>query len=74
MKIKQKSWKDFTPAQQALVIAGGVVELGLLAAALWDLSRRPASQVNGKKSVWVAVSFINFVGPIAYFLRGRRKA
>ena len=53
----------------------GALQLGLLAAALNDLRRRPASQIRGPKPLWVAISFANYlgVGPIAYFLLGRRR-
>ncbi len=73
MKSKQKRWREFTLTQKALVIGGATAQLGLLAAALWDLSRRPAAQINGKKGLWVAASLVSFVGPIAYFCRGRKK-
>jgi len=40
---------------------------------LWaDLATRPAARVNGRKDVWAAIIGVNFVGPIAYFARGRR--
>ncbi len=48
-------------------------QVSLQAAALRDLKKRPAAQVNGPKAAWVAASFINFVGPIAYFMIGRKK-
>jgi hypothetical protein len=50
----------------------GAVQLGLLGAALSDLARRSSAEVNGSKGVWAAVSFVNFVGPLAYFAFGRR--
>jgi hypothetical protein len=46
----------------------------LLAAALWDLRRRPDSAINGSKRLWKAAVFINYIGPIAYFWKGRRTA
>ncbi len=50
-----------------------LVQLALMVAALVDLSRRSAEQVQGhNKWVWVAVIvLINFIGPIAYFVVGR---
>ena len=49
--------------------------LGLLASALADIKRRPATQIRGSKRMWVALSFINWVlGPLAYFIFGRRRA
>jgi hypothetical protein len=48
-----------------------LIELGLMIAALVDLIRRP--QTRGPKWVWVLVIFlINLVGPIVYFVAGRK--
>ena len=49
-----------------------MVQLGLMLAALIDIRRRPARRIRGGKGVWTAASFVNFVGPIAYFAFGRR--
>lgn len=49
-----------------------MVQIGLQAAALIDIARRPASEINGGERKWVALSFVNFVGPIAYFVKGRK--
>jgi len=49
-----------------------VIELGLMIAALVDLVRRPATR--GPKWVWVLVIlFVNFIGPILYFIIGREE-
>ena len=73
MPGRKQSWSEMSPRQRALVAAGGALQLGLLLAALNDLRRRPADQVNGGKARWVAISFVNFVGPIAYFAFGRKR-
>jgi hypothetical protein len=73
MRPKKKRWSDLSADQQRAIIAVGVVQNALLAAALIDLRRRPADQIHGSKRLWVALSFINFGGPIAYFLIGRRR-
>ena len=52
----------------------GVVQVGLLAAALLDLRGRPAAELTAPKPVWMAACFVNFVGPLAYFAFGRRRA
>ena len=70
---RKKRWSDLSPLQQRAIIAAGVVQNALLVAALIDLRRRPAEQVKGNKRVWVALSFVNFVGPIAYFVYGRKR-
>jgi hypothetical protein len=52
-----------------------LLQLALLAFALVDLVRRPQGQVNGPKWAWAfIIILINIIGPIAYFLIGRREA
>jgi hypothetical protein len=46
---RRKQWSDLSPRQQRSVIAGGVVQVLLAAAALLDLRRRPAEEVRGSK-------------------------
>ena len=70
---QKRSWNELGPAPRAAIIAAGVVQLGLLGAALTDLRRRRDDQINGPRRLWVAVSFVNFFGPIAYFVFGRRR-
>ncbi|GAA1355501.1 hypothetical protein GCM10009596_02830 [Arthrobacter rhombi] len=55
------------------VMVLGAAQVALQGAALKDLKDRPAAQVKGPKLLWFAVSFLNFGGPIAYFLIGRKK-
>ena len=77
MRVRRKRkqrWSDLSSRQQRAIIAAGVVQNALLVAALIDLRRRPAEQVNGNKRLWVALSFVNFVGPIAYFALGRKRS
>jgi hypothetical protein len=49
-----------------------VIQIGLLVAALYDLTR-PTRRVKGdSKVVWaLVIIFINIIGPILYFLVGR---
>jgi len=39
----------------------------------WPLSRRPQDQIKGPKPLWVGISFINTIGPLAYFSFGRKR-
>lgn len=49
-----------------------LLQLGLIIVALVDLFRRPAT--NGPKWLWaLIILLINFIGPIAYFLAGRKE-
>lgn len=68
----KKRWSELSrPVQRAIVVAG-IIQVALQAAALRDLSKRTPWQVNGSRRGWVAASFVNFAGPVAYFLRGRK--
>ncbi|MFP4438215.1 MAG: PLDc N-terminal domain-containing protein [Chloroflexaceae bacterium] len=70
---EKKRWEDLTGAQKVGIIVMTMVQLGLLAGALWDIRKRPADEINGNKWVWVGVSLINYVGPLAYFKYGRKQ-
>ena len=49
-----------------------LLQLALIVFALLDLARRP--KVNGPRWLWVIlIIFLNFIGPIAYFLVGRQE-
>ncbi|MDG3011918.1 hypothetical protein G4X40_17390 [Rhodococcus sp. D2-41] len=68
-----KKWSELGPRTRQVVIALGVVEMVLLLAAQIDISRRTAEEVRGSKRMWRALSFVNIIGPVAYFVRGRRR-
>jgi hypothetical protein len=70
---RQIRWSNLTSAQKFAFGFLGAVELILLVAALWDIRRRPAEQIHGSKRVWTGLAFIEFFGPMAYFLFGRRR-
>ena len=59
--------KDLLP----LLIPIILVQLGLMIAALVDLIKR--SETQGPKWLWVVVIvFFNLIGPIVYFVVGRK--
>ncbi len=68
-------WRERTSGQRLRIIVQAGVQLGLLVAALYDLRKRPADQIRGPKRIWAMVCGINYLGlgPIAYFLIGRRR-
>lgn len=72
MTEQRKRFSALPPRSRALIIVGAVVQFTLQGAALRDLKRRPAAQVKGPKPLWAALSFVNFVGPIAYLTFGRK--
>lgn len=70
---KKKTWKEMSPSAKAGTIVVGIVQMSLLVAAQRDISRRPAALINGPKAAWRAASLINFIGPVGYFIFGRKK-
>lgn len=68
---KQKDWSELTPVQRTSIIVLGIVQVALLVWAQWDIHTRPEEEIRGNKWIWTAVAFVNFIGPIAYFLVGR---
>ncbi len=67
-----RQWSDVAPRQQNAIRVATALQVALAVSAWVDLARRPAELVNGRKAVWAAIISVNFAGPIAYFLRGRR--
>ena len=70
---QKKRWSDFTPTQQAVIVAAAAVEVVLTTAALADLVRRPRATVRGPKALWALGCFVQPVGPVAYLALGRRR-
>lgn len=66
---------DATPLEQIsqmlpLLLPLVIIQLGLMIAALWDLSRRSATR--GPRWLWaVVIVFVNVIGPLIYFTVGR---
>ena len=55
-----------------LIIPIILIELGLLITALVDVIRRP--RTNGPKWLWVIIIvLVNLIGPIVYFIVGRKE-
>ena len=66
---------DLSPRTRWILTAAAAAEAGLKAAALLDMRRRPASQINGSKKVWALAMIVNSAGliPISYFVFGVRR-
>ena len=71
MRDARERWTEMSPARRVASIVIVLIQFGLLGAALLDLRRRPAEQIRGPKRLWMLVVFINWIGPISYFLFGR---
>lgn len=73
VKKKKKPWKEMSPMARAGFVAMGIAQVALMLAAQRDISKRPADQINGPKAAWRVAALINFVGPMGYFILGRKR-
>lgn len=69
--MKAQRWRELSARQQTTILVAASVQLSLAATAWADLATRPKELVNGRKAVWALIIGVNFLGPIAYFARGR---
>jgi Phospholipase_D-nuclease N-terminal len=70
---RSRRWSDLSPRRKAATVTFAAIQLGLAGAAWADLARRPASVVRGPKWRWALVIAVNYAGPAAYFIWGRRQ-
>ncbi|NLV78910.1 MAG: hypothetical protein GXY65_06120 [Rhodococcus sp.] len=63
---------DLPTPKKIVIVVLASIQLALAVTAWADLARRPADKVDGSKLKWASIIAINFVGPIAYFRKGRR--
>jgi hypothetical protein len=70
---KKQRWNELSGGQRRAIVGAGIVQVALMLAALVDIRRRPAQQIRGPKRAWVAASFVNTIGPLAYFVFGRKR-
>jgi hypothetical protein len=73
-KRRKKRWSEMSRGQQAATALTSLVQFTLLAAALWDIAHRADTGIKGSKKAWTAAAFVSFVGPITYFVFGRKRA
>jgi hypothetical protein len=70
--MAKKRWADLSAGQRISVIILGTLQVGLLAAALWDLVHQSPEDVRGDRRMWAGLVFINWIGPLTYFTIGRK--
>jgi Phospholipase_D-nuclease N-terminal len=70
---RQKKWSELNLLQKIIIILMGFVQFTLLGMAILDLRKRTPEELNGTKPMWSVLVFINYFGPIAYFLFGRKR-
>jgi hypothetical protein len=71
--VANRRWSELSTGQRRGIVLSGAVQVTLLIAALVDIRRRPEEEIRGSKRLWPAAAFVNFVGPVSYFLFGRRR-
>ena len=71
--MANRRWSELSSGQRRAIVLSGVVQVTLLIAALVDIRRRPQEEIRGSKRLWTAAAFVNFVGPLSYFVLGRRR-
>ena len=69
---RSRRWDELSWPARIVVMLTTAVQISLAVSAWTDLATRPVDQVRGAKRVWALVISVNFVGPLAYFLWGRR--
>ena len=68
-----KKWSDLSAGTRNAIKVLAVSEFALKILMLIDIKRRPASQIRGPKAAWRLAAAVNTIGPVSYFLFGRRK-
>ncbi|HKH09026.1 MAG TPA: PLD nuclease N-terminal domain-containing protein [Agromyces sp.] len=67
-------WSDLSDRRKTGMLVAASVQLALAATAWTDLARRPADEVNGPKAMWAVLIAVNFLGPLSYFVFGRKRS
>ena len=68
-----QNWSDLSSQQKTWTLVAASVHFALAATAWTDLARRPAAEVRGPKAMWAVLIAVNFVGPLSYFIIGRKR-
>ncbi len=69
---RKKSWSEFSSGKKALMVVASIVQISLTVAGYRDLAKRSDDEVEGSKLAWGVAMLANWVGPIAYFAKGRK--
>ncbi len=62
-----------SPAGRTGIVVVGIVQMAMMLAAQRDISKRPAELINGPKAAWRMAALINFIGPMGYYVFGRKR-
>ena len=61
------------PARKPQPGIGGLINLALMVWMIWDLRHRRDDEINGRRKLWMFAAFAPPIGPIAYFVFGRKR-
>jgi hypothetical protein len=73
MARSAKKVTELSPGRRMGIAVGALVQVALAVWAFVDLARRAPTEVRGRKGLWIPVILVNWIGPAAYFLFGRRR-
>jgi hypothetical protein len=68
-----RKWSDLSEGQRNAIKILAVSEFALKILMLVDIKRRPANQIRGPKAAWRLAAAVNTIGPVSYFLFGRKR-
>lgn len=71
--MAKRRWSELSSRTRGVIVVMGAVQLLLIGIAHADLTRRAPEEIRGPKRMWRLLTLVNFVGPIAYFVAGRRR-
>src|SRR5512143_3944834 len=70
--ITPKPRRTPSPAQ-ARAAGQGLINLALMIWTIWDIRHRSDDEINGKRRLWMLAAFAPPIGPIVYFIFGRKR-
>ncbi len=70
--ITPKPRRAPSPAQARAGLQG-LINLALMIWTIWDIRHRSDDEINGKRKLWMMAAFAPPIGPIAYFILGRKR-
>ena len=61
-----------SPAQARAGVQG-LINLVLMIWTIWDIRHRSDDEINGRRKLWMLAAFAPPIGPIVYFIFGRKR-
>ena len=62
-----------SPAQARAGVQG-IINLALMIWTIWDIRHRSDDEIKGNRKLWMLAAFAPPIGPIAYFVFGRKRS